>query len=254
MVGDLTYTKRAFLSGILDFITGGRGARWKCRRERKKEDRYMPIEPIMRSDDHHSEKHRRIMDMSGKDRVGVLFIGDSLTRRWEDNPDLWDEFFGSFRPANLGFGGDTLENILWRMENGELEGMNPSVAVILAGTNNLGTRDNAYILDGLADLGRSIENRLSDAKLLVLGILPRDLDETGMDYCSRIIEINKGLQSLCARRGYAFLDPGSSFLTDGGRPDRSLLPDGLHLNAAGYRILGPILSAEISKIFRPAYT
>ncbi|MBB6479921.1 GDSL-type esterase/lipase family protein [Spirochaeta isovalerica] len=214
----------------------------------------MPIEPIMRTDDHHIEKHRRIMDMTGKDNVDSVFIGDSLTRRWEDNPDLWNRFFGSFRPANLGFGGDTLENILWRMENGELEGMNPSVAVILAGTNNIGTHDNVYILDRLADICGSIETRLSDAKLLVVGILPRDRDETGIDYGSRITDINKGLRGLCARKGYAFLDPGSRFLTDEGRPDRNLLPDGLHLDAAGYSILGPLLSAEISKILRGAST
>ena len=78
-----------------------------------------------------------------KGRINVYFAGDSITRRWraKDYPQFlanWNQNFMGWNAANFGWGADNIQNILWRLRNGELDGVHPKVIVLLAGTNNVG--------------------------------------------------------------------------------------------------------------------
>jgi hypothetical protein len=109
----------------------------------------MYIEAVMRTDDHHIEKHDKILGMKNEYDIQLVFLGDSLTRRWEDNIDLWNRYFAAYNAANFGVGGDCLENIKWRVLNGELDGIDPKVIIVLAGTNNLDKDSEETIVGGL---------------------------------------------------------------------------------------------------------
>src|SRR5262249_48381687 len=100
-------------------------------------------QPVPRTDGNSKLAHQQMVENLKKGRIDVYFVGDSLTRRWRatDYPPFlanWNENFHGWNAANFGWGGDAIQNILWRLQNGELDGVHPKVIVLLAGTNNVG--------------------------------------------------------------------------------------------------------------------
>src|SRR5215471_12343284 len=115
---------------------------------------------LARTDANSQTAHGQLLAKARQGGIDLYFLGDSITRRWgaTDYPDFlanWKHNFYGWNAADFGWGGDTTQNILWRLENGELEGVNPKVIVLLAGTNNVGRRagDDAKI----ADISRGIK-------------------------------------------------------------------------------------------------
>src|SRR5437016_9982084 len=104
----------------------------------------MPADqPVPRNDRNSQLAHEQLIEKARRGKIDVYFVGDSITRRWgaTDYPDFlanWKQNFFGWNAANFGWGGDTIQNILWRLENGELDDVNPKIIVILAGTNNVG--------------------------------------------------------------------------------------------------------------------
>src|SRR6516164_466295 len=102
-----------------------------------------PTSPVARTDRNSRTAHEQLLEKARKGRIDVYFVGDSITRRWgaTDYPDFlanWKRNFHGWNAANFGWGGDTVQNILWRLENGELaENTHPRIFVLMAGTNNL---------------------------------------------------------------------------------------------------------------------
>src|SRR5437016_5402237 len=100
-------------------------------------------QPVSRTDQNSLTAHVQLLEKARKGRIDIYFEGDSITRRWgaTDYPELlanWNKNFFGWNAADFGWGADRVENILWRLENGELDGVNPKVIVLLAGTNNVG--------------------------------------------------------------------------------------------------------------------
>src|SRR5207247_2510214 len=142
---------------------------------------------VARTDRNSQIAHRQLVDKAAKGRIDIYFVGDSITRRWgaTDYPDFlanWNRNFHGWNDANFGWGGDTLQNIVWRLENGELDGVNPKIIVIMAGTNDLGgfqasTDKNAKVtevakgLEAILDLCRQ---KAPGAVVLLMGITPRN--------------------------------------------------------------------------------
>ena len=102
--------------------------------------------PIPRTDKNSQAAHQQLLAKAKQGRIDIYFEGDSITRRWgaTDYPQLlanWNRNFFGWNAADFGWGADRVEHILWRLENGEIDGVNPKVIVLLAGTNNVGNRD-----------------------------------------------------------------------------------------------------------------
>ena len=134
----------------------------------------MKLKPVMRTDEHHQQKHESILRMIRERNIDVVFLGDSLTRRWEDNSHLWSEFFSRFNPANFGVGGDCIENVLWRITNGEIDGIGPRLFLVLVGTNNLCKNTEDEIVDGIEEVVSAIRSRCPRSKVVEFGLLPRN--------------------------------------------------------------------------------
>ena len=209
----------------------------------------MPIEAVMRTDDHHIEKHNKILAMKNEYDIQLVFLGDSLTRRWEDNSDLWNTYFSEYQAANFGVGGDCLENIKWRILNGELDGINPKVIIVLAGTNNLDHDSEEKIVNGIQDIVEIIQNKCQHTKIVLLGLFPRNTNETGIDYIRKIGRINSQLHAFYANSHIAFRDIGPLLVNEHGVVSNTIMPDGLHLNRAGYEIIGPELKNIIDEFW-----
>src|SRR5204863_6095931 len=100
-------------------------------------------QPSARTDRNSQIAHEQLVEKARQGKIDLYFVGDSITRRWgaTDYPDFlsnWKENFYGWNAGNFGWGGDLTQHILWRLENGELDGVNPKIIVILAGTNNVG--------------------------------------------------------------------------------------------------------------------
>lgn len=119
----------------------------------------------------HKEFLKRIEQSQG---VGdVIFLGDSITHGWE-NQKAWDEYFGTFKPVNLGIGGDQTGHVLWRITEGhELDKLNPKAAVIMIGTNNIGGHTAPQIAGGIASIIEELKRQKPNIKVLLLAVFPR---------------------------------------------------------------------------------
>ena len=209
----------------------------------------MPIEAVMRTDEHHIFKHSKILSMRDEVDIQLVFLGDSLTRRWEDNINLWTKYFSKYGAANFGVGGDCIENIQWRILNGELDEIDPTVIIVLAGTNNLDKDTDEWILMGIQEIVTIIQEKLLNTKIVLLGLLPRNLNETGINYPQRIRDINNQLAGIYTNTKVIFRDIGTDLINEHETVDAAIMPDGLHLNANGYDIIGPKLKDIIDELW-----
>src|ERR1700744_291190 len=110
--------------------------------------------PVPRADPDSKLANDQLLAKTKQGRIDIYFEGDSITRRWDatDYPQFlenWSKNFFGWNAGDFGWGADKVENILWRLENGELDGINPKVIVLLAGTNNLGANPPDDIEKGL---------------------------------------------------------------------------------------------------------
>ncbi len=182
-------------------------------------------------------RHRQFLDRIKHNEPGVLFLGDSITDQWpSEGSETWSNL-AHYNPANLGVSGDRTEHLLWRVTHGELENIHPKVVVILIGTNNIGNFEDErpeWIADGIGRIVATVRERLPNAKVLLLGIFPRDGKDSAQRKATR--DVNNLIRALDDGDQIRFLDIGQRFLDPEGNIPFDIMPDQLHLSARGYAI------------------
>lgn len=182
------------------------------------------------------ERHAEILHLNQQHPPKAVFIGNSITHYWGGEPAArirrgqksWEKYMESRGFHNLGFGWDRIENMLWRVNHGELDGYEAEEIVLLAGTNNLGRDSDEDILCGLDTLLHAVRYHQPEAKITLCGILPRRKMET------RIRELNCKIRKLAERHQITYTDPGQELLTAQGTLNEKFFTDGLHPNEKGY--------------------
>lgn len=186
-----------------------------------------------------SRRHAENLERIKQGPVDLLFLGDSITNGWSKVPEIWEKSFGRWNPANFGIGGDRTQNVLWRLENGELEGIDPEVVVLMIGTNNTHDDSPEDIVLGIQRIIDFVQYKLPHTEILLLAVFPREPSmREGQLYTmpkEKVGEINKLLPGLAQPGRVRYLDIGSNFLKDGSVP-KETMPDGLHLSSDGYQI------------------
>lgn len=190
----------------------------------------------------------------------IVFLGDSITYLWQSNPTcqngskLWTEKYVPMNVQNCALSGDKTENTLWQLTEGKaLEGMNPSVFVVLIGINNAMTDSSASaIAAGIKSITAVLQKNFPDAKILLLGLLPTCLEWDKTDVISmKSQEINRLVSKFADNRNIIFLDMRKSFLKEDGKVDSSMFYDGLHLTEKGFtawdNTMMPVLQQMLSK-------
>src|SRR6478609_3972748 len=122
---------------------------------------------------HFFELHEKFLARGKAGPIGVLFLGDSITEGWAKAPHIWAHYYGQWQPANFGIGGDQTQHVIWRIENGELDGIHPKVVVLMLGTNNSGAHTGEQIAGADRKIVDMIRTRLPETKVLLLAIFPR---------------------------------------------------------------------------------
>jgi lysophospholipase L1-like esterase len=191
--------------------------------------------------------------------VDLLFIGDSITHGWEKYPELWTKYFGSWKALNAGFGGDQTQHVLWRLEHGNIDGINPRLAVIMIGTNNSNGEDNTpkEIAEGVEAIICMLRYKLPKTKIVVLAIFPRGSKEQRTDKTinatynlqwAKNDRANEIYSELANDKTIYYLDINQSFLNDNGILTREIMPDLLHLSEEGYHIWGQEMLPVLEKL------
>src|ERR1043165_2202337 len=96
------------------------------------------------------KRHEQFLAVAKKGDIDLLFLGDSITDGWRGGgKKVWETNFAPLKAANFGISGDRTEHVLWRIENGELEGIDPKVVILMIGTNNSNTNSPEEIADAI---------------------------------------------------------------------------------------------------------
>jgi lysophospholipase L1-like esterase len=178
------------------------------------------------------ELHHRFVERAKEGHVDLLFLGDSITQGWNDN-DIWKRFYAPRNAANFGIGGDRTQHVLWRIKNGELDGIKPKVAVLMIGTNNAGSDTPAEIAHGITAIIQELRRKLPETQILLLAVFPRSQQPDSLR--DRLKSVNEKVASLDDGAHVKFLDIGKAFLEDDGTITKEVMPDYLHLSPLGYR-------------------
>jgi lysophospholipase L1-like esterase len=203
-------------------------------------------------------RHEAYVAQAKKGGIDLLFLGDSITDGWRwgnGGSQIWPKLYAPRHAANFGIGWDRIQNVLWRVENGELENISPKVVVLLIGTNNAGNEDNGQprnttpeIIEGVSNLVRQIQFRLPQSKILLLGLFPRG--EMADPIRDQVKAVNAGIAGLADDGKVKFLDIGEKFLAPDGTLSRNLFPDLLHPNARGFQIWADAMEPTLSEMLK----
>jgi lysophospholipase L1-like esterase len=184
--------------------------------------------------------------------TGIVFIGDSITHNWEkEQAGLWQQLYGKYHPLNLGYGGDRTENVLWRLQHGEVDGIAPKVAVLMIGTNNTGLRhdDPDVTVAGIQRVIDALRRRLPATRVLLLAIFPRGPDaDDGLRRANE--RVNAMLPAMADGKHVVFLNLTAAFLAPGGTLSRDIMPDLLHPNTEGYRRWARAMQPTLERLMR----
>jgi lysophospholipase L1-like esterase len=207
------------------------------------------------------ERHDAVMKIKDALRPEIVLIGDSITHFWGGEPDggkignrgreSWVALFGDRKVLNLGFGWDRTQNVLQRIELGELDGLDPRRIVIHIGTNNLAGTPHyragtpAQIAEGIAAIVERAQAKCPNATVILMAIFPRGMGSTN-PHRTAIAEINHRLAPLAQKPRVTLLDITEKWLAPDGGVSTELMPDTLHPNEKGYRVWAEALRSQIA--------
>jgi beta-glucosidase len=194
------------------------------------------------------KRHESFNERVKKGNVDLLFIGDSITKGWEDaGKAVWEKYYTPRNAVNLGIGGDRTQHVLWRLDNGNIDGLSPKAAVLMIGTNNSGTNTSDQIAEGVEAVVKKLRTKLPKTKILILAIFPRGAD---VNNPRRKVNIgaNRSIAKLADGEMVHYLDIGDKFLNDDGTLSKEVMPDLLHLNEKSYTTWATAIEPKLKEL------
>ncbi len=185
----------------------------------------------------HLARHKQMNERVKQGDVKVVMIGDSITQSWEaGGNEVWKKYYAHRKAVNLGISGDRTQHVLWRLANGNLDGIAPKLAVVMIGTNNSGDDLPEEIADGVQAIVKLLRQRTPKTKVLLLGIFPRGANDE--DAHRQVNMKANALVAVCVKKTgdemVVYLDIGDQFLGPDRTLSREVMPDLLHLSPAAY--------------------
>jgi len=216
-------------------------------------------QPVARTDANSQLAHTQLLEKAQRGGIDIYFEGDSIARRWgaTDYPELlanWKHNFFGWNAADFGWGADRTENILWRLENGELDGVHPKVIVLLAGTNNIGNRTPAAnaaddVTRGIEAIVRAMQSKAPEATIILTAIFPRNDNLAALPL---IEKINANLARLAGPK-IRFLNINDKLADGEGRLFEGMMNarDQLHPTLQGYQVWADALKPIFTELLGP---
>lgn len=203
------------------------------------------VTPVPRENDWWQKRHAAMNARVAEGNAGLILIGDSITQGWEGSgKEVWAEYYAHRNAVNLGISGDRTEHVLWRLENGNIDGIAPKAAVVMIGTNNWKDNSPEEITEGVTAIVEKLRSSLPGTKVLLLAIFPRaDVPE---EYRDNLLKVNGNIAALADWDNIYFLDLASVLLDENGVLPETVMPDLLHPNATGYQIWAAAMEPMLS--------
>ncbi len=206
------------------------------------------ITPVPREDAWWQERHEAVNARVQDGNVDMLFIGDSITHGWEGaGQSIWEEYYADRNAVNMGFSGDRTQHVLWRLENGHLEGISPKLAMIMIGTNNFRDNSAEEIAAGVKAVVANLRDAVPDTRILLLAIFPRtDVDE---EYQERLRKAGELFSAAAEDPMVTFLDIKHAFVDrHGALLAEETMPDKLHPNQQGYALWAHAVEPTVARL------
>lgn len=206
-------------------------------------------------------RHQGVLEQIQQRNPQIIFIGDSITHGWDNaGKEVWNQYYAKYDPINMGFSGDRTQHVLWRLENGEVDGISPKLAVLMIGTNNSNRTDHTAreIADGIQAIVCTLRNKLPQTKILILAIFPRGSGEqrksgengTYNPQWAKNDEANRLASQIADGKMIHFLDINKAFLNDEGVLTREVMPDLLHPKEKGYLLWAQAMEPTLQKLMK----
>ena len=213
------------------------------------------------------DRHAEVLRIKDSINPEIVLIGNSITHFWGGEPRLkyadgrpripncpntWASLFDNYRVLNLGFGWDRTQNVLWRLDHGELDGLHPRTVIIHIGTNNTSQTQNARmntateIVEGIKAICQRGRSKVPGAKIILMAIMPREQSPT---HPRRILinEINQKLELFAKENNITLVDIGSKMLAQDGTLPKDIANDFCHPTEKGYQIWADGIRSLISE-------
>lgn len=194
--------------------------------------------------------HEKFVTIAQEGTAELVFLGDSITAGWGSKKNIWETAFGQYKPVNFGIGGDRTQHVLWRITNGELDGIKPKAVVLMIGTNNSKTDSAEGIADGIKVIVETIRSKQPQAKILLLAVFPRGEKVSPNSDRDKLNQVNAIIAKLDNGKNIHFLDIGSKFLQPDGSISKDDMPDFLHLSEAGYQIWADAIGPKLAELMK----
>ncbi|MDP4185322.1 MAG: GDSL-type esterase/lipase family protein [Bacteroidota bacterium] len=201
-------------------------------------------------------RHAEVLNVKDSINPEIVLIGNSITHFWggeprlkyadgkprkPNGPNAWASVFNNYRVLNLGFGWDRVQNVLWRLDRGELDGLHPRTVIINIGTNNTSETPNARmntapeIIEGIRAICMRVRSKVPGARIILMAIFPREESPT---HPRRILinEINRQLEAFAKENKIDFVNIGPKMLSPDGTLSREIAGDLCHPTEKGYQI------------------
>ena len=203
-----------------------------------------PTKPVPGGVHWFGRDHQRNLQKTREKNFDLCFLGDSITQGWPG--DLFQKNFGKFKPANFGIGGDRAENVLWRLNHGELAGTSPKVIVLLLGTNNSGMNTSGEIALGVATVIRKLRTILPKTKILLMAIFPSQATKNRR----RIEGANIHLSRMDDGNMVRYVNVNKNFLDENGKLRQDMFRDDVHLSRLGYAMWGATTRQTVAEMMK----
>ncbi len=183
-------------------------------------------------------------------KVDLVFLGDSITHAFDKKgKEVWKNYYAKRNALNIGFSGDRTENVLWRLNHGAVDGIDPKALVLMIGTNNTGHRQDKPedIAEGIKAILNTLEKRLPDTKVLLLAIFPRSV--TKDDPLRKINDAtNNIIKNYHDGKRVHYLDINHLFLDENGVLSKQIMKDLLHPNKEQYKVWAEAIEPSIKQL------
>jgi lysophospholipase L1-like esterase len=202
--------------------------------------------------DRNPKRHEAFLKRIKEGPVGLLFLGDSIMDAFPGRgKDTWAKF-APYNPADFGISAERTEDVLWRITNGELDGIDPKAVVIMIGTNNIGhfaDEKVEWAAAGIKKIVDTVREKLPKTKVLLLGVFPRSVTKDDV-LRKKVAAINDIIKDYAQPPGVTYLDIGPKFLDEQGTLSKDIMPDALHPNAKGYGIWYDAMWPVLEKLLK----
>jgi lysophospholipase L1-like esterase len=228
--------------------------------EKPKNTAVIPVPKLEQDSYDWYERHEAELKAKEQIKPEVVMIGDSITHFWagspqakiQNGPKAWKELFGDRPVLNLGFGWDRTQNVLWRLEHGEFDGLQPKLVVLNIGTNNFAGTVNAKantpaeVAEAIGVICDKLHEKSPKSRIIVMGVFPRG-EKSDDPVRAQIAELDRLLIEVAKSHDATLLDIGSQFLQPDGTIPAALMFDFCHPAEQGYTVWAKALKPYLSE-------